>query len=652
MSRGSRGGDVRIPPLASQNETARTFPPGVRRRAVFQLWLANLAIGTIVGLNYLVHVPEAHGLKVWAFALPALVSSVLTLTLVPAGSFVLAAHCLRSTSLLGTVQAAFWTLFQVLLFADTRIYNIFRYHFNGQVLNLVYTRGSEDTIHLGWQVWTTIMVGLTAMVALQSFLWRRALKSAAAAHARPARRGLLRPALVWGVVLLPSVVLEKTIYASAHLARDVEITRLARLFPLYAPVPMEDIASKVLGLPPARPEPVELAGFELDYPLRHPHTPAHGPRPNVLVLMVDCLRRDMLAPETMPNAWTWAERGSRRFENHVSAGNSTRYGIFALLYGLHGSYWFPVLAEQRGPVLVDELARRGYEFGVFGSASMNYPELRSTAWSRIQEDVHDDFAPPEPWRRDELAGAALEGWLDERAASTTPFFGFLLLDSPHQVYSHPPGRTPFAPSAPDLDYMAMTRNEGPPPEVLESVRNRYKNAVHHADDVLGRILAALERAGHADDTWVVLTGDHGEEFRECGFFGHTSAYTPQQMEVPFVLRGPGIPNGVERRPSSHLDFAPTLLEALGADPAVREEWCLGENLLALPEHRKRVLAGWNELGVWTDDAVLRVPLARLEFDVEVYDYAWKPRADDLAVLQAERETLERLGAECNRFLRR
>jgi hypothetical protein len=631
--------------------TAEALPARVRRRAVFQLWLANLALGTIVGLNYLAHVPEARGLKVWLFALPALVSSVLTLTLVPAGLFTLAAHLLRSAGLLGTVQAAFWTLFQILLFADTRIYNIFRYHFNGQVLNLVYTRGSEDAIHLGWQVWTTVVLGLSSLVTLETFLWKRALRNAEAAETRP-RRVLLRPALVWGGVLLPSVFLEKTIYASAHLARDREITRLARLFPLYAPVPMEDLASKVLGVPGPEPAPVELDGSGLAYPLESPRIPPGGPRQNVVVLMIDCWRKDALAPDTTPNVWAWAERGCRRFENHVSAGNSTRYGIFALLYGLHGSYWFPFLAERRGPVLIDALRGRGYEFGVFGSASMNFPELRATAWAEIGADVHDDFAPPEAWRRDELAGQALARWLGERAGRNEPFFAFLLLDSPHQTYSHPPGRTPFTPSAPDLDYMAMTRNEGPPPEVLEAVRNRYKNALHHADAVLGGVLEALRATGIEDDAWVIVSGDHGEEFRECGFYGHTSAFTPQQVEVPFLLRGPGIAHGRELRPTSHLDFAPTLLEALGASPATRSLWCLGENLFAPPTARKRVLGGWNELGVWTEGAILRVPLSRLEFDVDVYDYGWNEVEDDLAILQAERATLEQLGAECNRFLKR
>ena len=627
------------------------FPSRVLRGAVFRLWLANLAIGVLLGLNYLAHLPDTKGLKVWLFAIPALISSVLTLTLVPAGLFTLAAHLVRSTQRLGTVQAAFWTLFQILLFADTRIYNIFRYHFNGQVLNLVYTRGSEDSIHLGWQVWTAIVLGLSALIALQGFLWKRALASAAARVATPDRRGLLRPALVWGVVLLPSIFLEKTIYASARVARDREITRLARLFPLYAPVPVDDLASKVLGTERGAPAPVELEGFALDYPHAWPELAPGGPRPNVLVLVVDCLRRDMLAPETTPNLWAWS-RDARRFEDHVSAGNSTRYGLFALLYGLHGSYWFPFLEARRGPVLVEVLEHAGYEFGIFGSASMNYPELRATAWVDVQGAVHDDFPHAESWRRDELAGAALERFLSSRAGHAEPFFAFLLLDAPHQPYSHPPGRTPFTPSAPDLDYMAMTRNEGPPPQVLEAVRNRYRNAVHHADDVLGRVLETLRRTGALEETWVVVTGDHGEEFRECGFFGHTSAFTPAQVEVPFLMRGPGIAPGVERRPTSHLDFPATLLEALGADPDRRGGWCLGANLLDPPAERVRVLGGWNELGLWTEGAILRVPLSPLAFDIEVFDYAWHAVEDDLPVLRAREPELERLGAECNRFLRR
>jgi len=611
------------------------------------LWLVNVGFGTLVGTNYLAHVPQVDSLRLWCFALLALVSSVVLLTLVPGGFFVGAAHVVQSTRTLGIVQAAFWTVFQVLLYADTRIYNIFRYHLNGQVWNLVYTRGSEDAIHLGWQVWLTVAVGLGGMGLIEAWIWRWALRRAEAQRAIPR----LRPTFVWLAVLLPAVFLDKTIYAQADLARDRQVTALARLFPLYTRVPMEDLASRVLGVDVEKPPRVEIDGYDLRYPLAYPDVPADGPRPNFLVLVVDCLRRDMLAPGSTPRTWAWSqEPGCRRFADHVSGGNSTRYGIFSLLYGLHGSYWFSFLEARRSPVLVDVLLDQGYEFGVFSSATMNYPELRATAWSRIPDRVFDAF-PGEAWHRDELAGEALVEWLRERESEPEPFFGFLLLDSPHQTYSHPPGEEPFRPSAEEVNYMAMTENDGPDPVELERVRNRYKNAVYHSDAVLGRVFEFLESSELAEDTVVVVTGDHGEEFLECGFYGHTSAFTPEQVSVPFLARGPGIPPGVEERPTSHHDFAPTLLELLGAPASERASWTLGESLLDPPARRSRVISGWNELGMWTDSGILRVPLSLLEFEIEVYDYRWNLVLDDRRVLDAEAEALAHLGAECSRFLR-
>jgi membrane-anchored protein YejM (alkaline phosphatase superfamily) len=623
------------------------FTHEVRRQATFSLWLMNLGFAALLGVNYLAHVPEVDR-PVWLFALPALVSTVLMLTIVPGGAFWLVARYVPSARALGWIQGAFWAVFQTLLFADTRIYNMFRYHFNGQVLNLVYVRGSEDAIHLGWQVWTAITLGLTAVVSLQLWYWRRSLFRAERAS-RLGRSKLLKPWLIWGLILLPVVFVEKTIYARADLARDRQITHLARLFPMYARVPAEDFAS-VLGVDVERDPRIELEGIELDYPHARPAVDPAGPRPNVLVLVIDCLRQDRLVERHTPNVSRFAEE-CLRFEDHVSAGNSTRYGIFSMLYGLHGSYWFPVLNEERSPVLIDTLAELGYEFGIFGSASMGYPEMRSTVWSAIREDVHDDFSGEEPWQRDEMAADAMIAWLDERDDDDATFWGCLQLDSPHQTYSYPPDRAPFAPAAPALDYMSMTSNEGPTPELLEGVRNRYDNAVYHADDVAGRVLDAIRASSRFEDTLIVVTGDHGEEFLERGFFGHTSAFTREQVLVPFLLRGPGVEPGVERRPTSHLDFAPTLLEMLGANPAGRGSWCLGENLLEPRAERRRVMGGWNELGVWTPNGILRVPLSPFEFDVEVYDEDWQSVHDDQEILRLEAETLERLGADCNRFLR-
>ena len=243
-------------------------------------------------------------------------------------------------------------------------------------------------------------------------------------------------------------------------------------------------------------------------------------------------------------------------------------------------------------------------------------------------------------------------WLNEHAEDEAPLFGFILLDSPHQTYSHPPDATPFEPSAPELDYLALTRNEGPLPDQLVAVVNRYKQRgpPQRTPSPAGCSTRSPPRRAF-ENTIVLVTGDHGEEFLECGFFGHTSAYTLPQVGVPFVLRGPGIEPGRELRPTSHLDFAPTVLEMLGANPAGRDAWTLGDHLFDPPPDRRRVMGGWNELGVWTPSGILRVPLSLLPFHIEVYDYDWNVVLDDVEVLEAESETLERLAAECNRFLR-
>ncbi|MFT5690528.1 MAG: membrane-anchored protein YejM (alkaline phosphatase superfamily), partial [Planctomycetota bacterium] len=589
-------------------KVAASFDAGCRREAAFIMWLVNLALGISLGANWLVHLPEVDSARLWLFALGALVSSVLTLTLLPGLIGVGIAHLTPRVRAFGFVQAFCWTIFQVLVFADTRVYNMFQYHFNGQVLNLVYTRGSEDSINLGWQVWTAIGGGFALVGSLQFLLWNWLLGRAKCRRtAHNPRRMLLRPTVVFGMVLLPTVFIEKTMYAQADLSRDHEITALARLFPLYTRLPMEDFASRVLGVEVLKPPVIELEGVELDYPHAMPMLDPEGARPNVLILVVDCLRQDILDQETMPNVTEWSE-DARIFDDHVSGGNSTRFGIFSLIYSLHGSYWFPFLQERRSPVLIDVLAEADYQFGIFGAASMNYPELRDTTWASIPESVHDQFPSIESWRRDREAGAAMIEWLGERAEDEEqrPFFGFALLDSPHQTYSYPPELEHFTPAAPEIDYMAMTRNEGPEPEMLAAVRNRYRNAVLHADQVLGVILAQLDQLGLGENTIVIVTGDHGEEFYENGFIGHTSAYTPEQVAVPFLVRGPGFEPGHEPGPTSHLDFAPTLLELMGASPEMRGDWALGESLLDPQPDRRRVMSGWNELGMWAEDEVIRV----------------------------------------------
>ena len=171
-----------------------------------------------------------------------------------------------------------------------------------------------------------------------------------------------------------------------------------------------------------------------------------------------------------------------------------------------------------------------------------------------------------------------------------------------------------------------------------------------ADRTAGRMLDALE--GHAilDRTVVLVTGDHGEEFGENGFWGHTSNFSPEQVEVPFYLKGPGIEPGVETGPTSHLDVSNSLLELLGADPARRGDYSLGESLFAPVGGRERVIAGFAHLGIWTESGIFDFHLERGAEQIEVYDHDWQLQAGLHERCQAEEPVLLRTADECVRFL--
>jgi arylsulfatase A-like enzyme len=96
----------------------------------------------------------------------------------------------------------------------------------------------------------------------------------------------------------------------------------------------------------------------------------------------------------------------------------------------------------------------------------------------------------------------------------------------------------------------------------------YDGEITYADGELGRFWQNLEKAGLAEDTLLVFTSDHGEEFYEHGGLKHGLAVYQESVHVPLVLRYPPIlPRGVrvDRPFVQSLDLAPTILEIAGIE---------------------------------------------------------------------------------------
>lgn len=192
------------------------------------------------------------------------------------------------------------------------------------------------------------------------------------------------------------------------------------------------------------------------------------------------------------------------------------------------------------------------------------------------------------------------------------------------------------------------------PELMEELHNAE---VRSADFLIGKLLDELERDGHLDNTLIVFTADHGEEFGEHGMLGHSDALYPELLHIPLMLRFPdGYRAGeADARPSSQLHMTPTVLDAVGLLESAREAPFQGRSLLREGEDLPVYAWRYRENGesLWTvrsGDMLFIQGEYVFERDstgvegVELYDLSSDPGAlRDLDAVSAEQlESFQRL----------
>ena len=540
--------------------------------------------------------------------------------------------------LLGLVSVGAVALSLIALQVDGRIYDIYGFHLNGFVLNLVTTRGGLESMGVSDSALLMTALGVGLLVALLVLAWRLSGKLAGAVGG--GRH------MSWGVgVMFLLWVGQSGWYAWSELRGDVRVLTAARCFPAYLPFTVKGLAED-LGF-----EPVELADSRfllkqkgLAYP--RAELDLHPPeRPyNVLWLVSESWRADGLDPGVMPETWKFAQQNTR-FEQHYSGGNGTRMGVFSMFYGLPAPYWFAMLDTKTGPVLMDALLAQDYQLGLYTSAHFTYPEFHETVFARIPEEQLHEANEGRGWERDRQNVGDLLDFMDQRDPAR-PFMGFLFFESPHARYYFPKESVIREPYLEDFNYATADIARD-----IKLIENRYINSVHHLDSQFARLLDYLEREDLLDTTIVVMTGDHGEEFMEQGRWGHGSTFVEQQVRVPLILHIPGRAPAVVERMTSHLDLPATLLPLLGVrnDP---RDLSLGVDLLG-PEVRSYSLIGdWTRLCIVDESYKLVFPV---RMSAQVWPESWtrddRPVPEGVDVVAERQARLVEVLGDLRWFLR-
>jgi arylsulfatase A-like enzyme len=329
---------------------------------------------------------------------------------------------------------------------------------------------------------------------------------------------------------------------------------------------------------------------------------------NLVLISIDSLRADRLGcygqrHDTSPNIDRLAREGVR-FANVTSTTSWTLPSHMSLLTGRyvlsHGVITQTDGLSPRVPTLAEAVRAAGLTTG--GVVATLFLQPRYGFGRGF--DYYDDSNVARTWY-DELTAETAPGvtrqainWL--RQQQNRRFFLFLHFWDVHYDYIPPPPYDQmFDPgyrgSVDGRNFMhnpAVKR--GMPERDLQHLLALYDGEIRWVDDHIGTVMATLSEMGVADRTAVIVTGDHGDEFFEHGGKGHQRTLYREVVQVPLVMRIPGVAAGqVVQMPVSLVDVMPTVLELVGARaPAGLEGVSLVPELAGHAGDARRSVYGW------------------------------------------------------------
>lgn len=319
-------------------------------------------------------------------------------------------------------------------------------------------------------------------------------------------------------------------------------------------------------------------------------------RPNILLITLDTTRPDHLScyghtRRTSPHLDELAEQGVL-FTNAVSTTSWTLPSHASLFTGKFPSSHGATQDEEgnlilanaiESPEIFKYLRARGLArdektlAGILSEEGYRTGGVAAGPWMKkmfgldVGFDFYDDrnITEQNGRRAEDVTDVALD-WLDGR--DDRPFFLFLNYFDAHLPYEPPlEAAREFMPADQITDDGILVPES---PEELNELRKvLYDAEILAMDQEIGRLFDGLKERGWFEETWIVVTADHGELIGEHGQLGHGFCLFEEEIRIPLIIKDPGRevagpsgPRGSEDPSPVQLpDLFALLLEGLGIE---------------------------------------------------------------------------------------
>lgn len=483
------------------------------------------------------------------------------------------------------------TLAQSALLFDTLVFDHYRLHLNPFVLDVA----ASDLLAL---LNTPMLVAgpllmLAVQLVLANGIWKRLHRI---------RRRKLGSRIVGVLAVCFFATHFVHVWADATVYRP--ITQQDDMFPLHYPATAKSFMTRQ-GLvdEDSLVEAERLAAPTRQ--LRYPLSPlqCHDPStPNILVVAVDAWRADMVDQQTMPKLLERAE-SNHWFPRHFSGANEYQNGLYSLLYGMLPAYEVSLNADKKTPVLLEQLAQRGYDFTLFGDNHLFQNRSLSAMLAPF------NLASIEP--QDNLAEQDIEttdSVLSHLRQTEGPQFALVTYHAP-AYYSTPIGSVgiPSVKTDPKLNYAERV------------LYNQYRQSLHFLDGELDRLLE-----GVGEDTVVIVTGTHGQMFTTDSDTRAQRNFSAGSTQVPMLVHFPGDKGWQAPHQSSHYGVVGSLMTRLLGCENPTTDYSLGDNLYQPPMHPFLVMGNDRYFAIRTGKSITVIDK---HGDYRVYSPEYKRRRD-------------------------
>ncbi|WP_347252109.1 sulfatase-like hydrolase/transferase [Legionella sp.] len=557
----------------------------------FLFWLLGIEFLKVTFLsktlftNYIVSFTGILGkILIVSFALINYLTYMMLLAFIPAVFVLIVAYFLPSKRLIWFLSVLVATLSAALLIIDSHIYMMFKFHLNLTILTMFFHTRWNEVFDLSKQeiIFSLVTISLLGVleILLAWIVWKKVILTERYKVGKKITYCWCGGFFFCYYILIISIFNNVNLFSQ----QTLNLPHFNQLFAYFIPDRnAHDILRRFSEADFAQPF---FPNDKMNYPL-HPlqcKKPAHPY--NLILIMVDSLRFDSVQKGYMPNVMRFA-KNNWQFLNHISGGNSTQPGLFSIFYSIPSNYWTAALKQNVRAILTDLLIKYGYSTHVFWSSLLSTPPFNKTIFNGLADLGPDGSQKENIGDKDrDITQKAIDFLLNKNHKS--PFFLYLFYDAPHGFCRDQNFATPYQPALKECTRVTMTNSDDPLPYY-----NRYLNAVNFDDEQIARVLNVIEQQGYLDNSIVIFTADHGQEFNDNkqNYWGHTSNYTETQTHVPLIIHWPGeSPRTIEYLTTSY-DIAPTLVKHLFACNNSVQDYSIGQDLLLEEGRLPFILAG-------------------------------------------------------------